>query len=316
MRFEYLRPSTLEVAMGLLHEYGAEAKVVAGGTDVMRKTRARVLNPRYVIDITGIPEWGIISADGGGGLRIGSTATVREVETSPLVRQRFPVLARAAGLLGSVAIRNVATIGGNLCNASPAADCAPALLCLSAAARIVGPGGERVVPLDDFFIGPGATVLGQEEMLVEILVPGAGWGVETAAAGAPSVTGSGVSGAYLKHSRAGGIDLAVVGVAAVGTFDPTDRVCRDIKLALGAVAPTPTRARTAEDLLRGNIITGELMAAAAEAAAAEARPISDVRASAEYRRDMVRVFVKRALAAVAGAGGLDAATAGLQGGDS
>jgi aerobic carbon-monoxide dehydrogenase medium subunit len=287
MKFEYVRPSTLAEAIGLLSEYRREAQVIAGGTDVMRKTRARVLDPKYLIDITGIPGLGSISDGGSNGLRIGGASTVRGVETSPLVRQRFPVLVAAAGLLGSVAIRNVATVGGNLCNASPAAECAPALLCLSGEARIVGPNGERVVPLDEFFVGPGATVVGEDELVAEIHIPG----------GRPGTRGS-----YLKHSPRGSIDLAIVGVAAVATFAAGAEVCEEIKLALGAVAPTPVRARTAEDLIRGKVLDEGLIAAAAEAAAADSHPISDVRASADYRRDMVRVFTRRALRALAAAG--------------
>ncbi len=280
MRFDYAQPSTLEESWALLHKYRGKATVLAGGTDVMRKTRARSLDPECLIDITGIAGLGDISDDGNHGLRIGSTVTIRDVETSPLVRQRFPVLAEAAGLLGSVAIRNVATLGGNICNASPAAECAPALLCLSAEARIVGPAGERLVPLEDFFTGPGATVLGDDEILAEIHVP---------------ASEPGSRAAYLKHSARGSIDLAIVGVAAVGVFDPTDRVCHGIRMALGAVAPTPIRTRTAEDLVRGKVLDEEQVAAAAEAAAEEARPISDVRGSEAYRRDMVRVFTRRVL---------------------
>ena len=282
MGFEYLRPSTLEEALSLLGLDGCRggATLIAGGTDVMRKTRARSVDSKCLVDITGIPGLGSISDDGAGGLRIGSVTTIRDVQTSPLVRERFPVLAKAAGLLGSVAIRNVATIGGNICNASPAAECAPALLCLSAEARIVGANGERVVALDDFFTGPGATVLDEDEILVEIHIPG---------------SGPGARGAYLKHSPRGSIDAAIVGVAAVGSFDPTGNVCHEIKVALGAAAPTPVRAVTAEGLIRGKTLDQELIAAAAEAAAADSLPISDVRASADYRREMVRVMARRAL---------------------
>jgi aerobic carbon-monoxide dehydrogenase medium subunit len=280
MGFDYLQPSTLEESVSLLQRHRGEATIVAGGTDVMRKTRARVLDPKYVIDITGIAGLGRISDDGSGGLRIGSATAIRDVETSPLVRQRFPLLAKAAGLLGSVAIRNVATLGGNICNASPAAECAPALLCLSAEVKILGSTGERAILLDDFFTGPGATVLDEDEIVTEIHVP---------------ESRPGTKGIYLKHGPRGSIDRAIVGVAAVGTFDPGGKVCHEIILALGGVAPTPIRARAAESFIRGKVLDKELVAAAAEAAAGESRPISDVRASEEYRRDMVRVFAGRAL---------------------
>ena len=236
MGFDYLQPSTLEESLGLVQRYRGEAMIIAGGTDVMRKTRARVLDPKFLIDITGIAGLRSISDDGSNGLRIGSATTIRDLETSALVQGRFPVLAKAAGLLGSVAIRNVATIGGNICNASPAAECAPALLCLSVEAKILRSDGERVVLLDDFFTGPGATVMHEDEILTEIHIPG---------------SRPGTQGVYIKHGPRGSIDRAIVGVAAIGTFDPEGKVCHEIRLALGAVAPTPIRARRAEDLHPG-----------------------------------------------------------------
>lgn len=280
MRFEYLQPSTVDECMDLLGKYQKDAKIIAGGTDLMLKARARMVSPDYVVDVTGIPSLCQIADDGDGGVRIGAAATVRDVSASALVRERFPLLADAAGLIGSVGIRNVATIGGNVCNASPSAECSPALLCLSATAKIVGPKGERVVPFDKFFVGPGASVLEPDELLLEIHVP---------------ASKPGTKGAYLKNSPRGSIDLAIVGVAAVGTFAPQDGACLDIKLALGAVAATPIRAKNAEKVLQGKVLDDGLIATAAQAAADGARPITDVRASAEYRQEMVRVFTQRAL---------------------
>jgi len=280
MRFDYLQPSTVDECVGLLAKHGKNAKIIAGGTDLMLKTRARMVNPKYVVDVGDINDLRRIADDGVKGLRIGSCVTVREVESSPLVKERYQLLATAAGLIGSVGIRNVATIGGNICNASPSAETLPALLCLSAEVRIVGPKGERMVPLGEFFVGPGATVLGQDELLTEVLIP------------APK---PGTKGVYLKNSPRGSIDLAIVGVAAVGTFDPASKACTEIKVALGAVAATPIRAKNAEKILQGKVFDDALIAAAAQAAADEARPINDVRASAEYRREMVRVFTRRAL---------------------
>ncbi len=282
MRFDYLQPATLGECVALLKKYGRRAKVIAGGTDLVLNLRARLLDPEYVIDITGIPALGRIEQHDGG-VRIGSAVTVRDVSESPLIKERYPLLATACSLIGSVGIRNVATIGGNVCRASPSSECSPPLLCLGAEARIVGPGGERTICLDECFLGPGCTTLEPDEVLCEILLP-------------PSAAVA--KGVYLKHSQRGSIDLAIVGVAAVGTFAASDGTCDDIKIALGAVAPTPLRARGAERVLQGKVLDDGLVAAAAEAAGAEARPISDVRASAEYRQKMVGVFVQRALRAI------------------
>jgi carbon-monoxide dehydrogenase medium subunit len=280
MRFEYLQPTTIKEAFALLDKYQGEAKVIAGGTDLMLKMRAKVFNPKYVIDISGIAGLDHIDTDGKKGLRIGCLTTIRDLETSQIINQQFPVLAQAASQLGSVAIRNVATIGGNLCHAAPSAECAPALLCLLAKAKIAGPKKERVVPLEEFFTGPGTTVLAKNEILVEIQIP----------ENKPNT-----KGVYLKHSQRGSIDLATVGVAAMATFEPDKKQCQDVKIALGAVAPTPIRARQAENILRGKNIDDAMIVASAEAAADESCCITDVRASEGYRKEMVKVFTKRAI---------------------
>jgi carbon-monoxide dehydrogenase medium subunit len=282
MRFDYLQPSTIEECVALLGVWGGDAKIIAGGTDLMIQARARSVDPRCVIDVTGIPDLSRISEDGMGGLRIGAAVTVRDVALSPAVQERCPLLATAAGLIGSVGIRNVATIGGNLCNASPAAECSPALLCLGAKVQVIGSKGERTVPLEQFFTGPGTTALTSDELLVEIVVP---------------TVRPGTNGLYLKHSPRGSIDLAIVGVAVLATF-ASDMACEALKISLGAVAPTPMRAKKAEDLLQGKILYDALIASAAQAAAEESRPVDDVRASAGYREEMVKVFTRRALKAV------------------
>jgi carbon-monoxide dehydrogenase medium subunit len=178
-----------------------------------------------------------------------------------------------------MAIRNVATIGGNLCNAAPSADTAPALIGLSAKGKVVGPAGEKLVPLEEFFTGPGCIVCEPGELLVEVQVP---------------VPPPGTKGVYLKHGRSA-IDLATVGVAVIMTLEP-GVVCRDVKIVLGAVAPTPMRAKKAEEILRGKKVEPVLIEKSAQVAADEARPITDVRASAEYRKEMVKVYTRRAIA--------------------
>jgi len=278
MRFNYLEPATIEEAVALLGKYDGKAKVIAGGTDLLVQIRNKAIKPEYVVDIGYISGLDYINYDEKQGLRIGALTTIRAIEKSDKLRQVYPVISRAAGLLGSVAIRNVATIGGNLCNAAPSADTAPALIGLSAKARIAGSGGERLVSLEDFFTGPGETVLKAGEMLLEIQVP---------------VPPPDTKGVYLKHGRSA-VDLATVGVAVIMALE-SGGVCRDVKIVLGAVAPTPMRAKKAEEVLRGKKVESALIKEAAQVASGEAQPITDVRASAEYRREMVKVFTRRAI---------------------
>lgn len=279
MRFNYLEPATIEEAVSLLGKYDGKAKVVAGGTDLVVQIREKLIAPEYVVDIGYIPGLDRIDYDETQGLRIGALATIRAIEKSSKICQVYPAIAQSAGLLGSVAIRNVATIGGNLCNAAPSADTAPALIGLSAKGKIIGPDGEKIVSLEEFFTGPGCIVCEPGELLVEIRVP---------------VPPPGTRGVYLKHGRSA-IDLATVGVAVIMTMEP-GAVCRDVKIVLGAVAPTPMRARKAEEVLRGKKVDPALIEKSAQAAADEARPITDVRASAEYRKEMVKVYTRRAIA--------------------
>lgn len=207
--------------------------------------------------------------------------SIRDLEKSVELQCAFPIIPRAASSLGSPAIRNVATIGGNLCNAAPSADTAPALIGLSARAKIVSPDGERIVPLESFFTGPGTTVLGKGEMLVEIQVP---------------LPETNTKATYLKHSYRGAIDLAIVGVAVVACFEPGSKICRDIKVVLGAAAPTPMRVQQCEEILRSKEINEELISKGAEVAADEAYPrATSSRASIEYRKEMIKVFVRRAI---------------------
>lgn len=278
--FEYLEPTSVSEGISLLAKYSGEAKVIAGGTDLLVKMKQGKESPQYVIDLKSIPGLDYINYDSEEGLRLGALVTIRALEQSTEVHQRYPAISQAASRLGHVAVRNIATLGGNLCNAVPSADMAPALVGLSARAKIVSPGGERVVPLEDFFTGPGDTVLKKGELLVEIQVP------------VPLLNTRGI---YLKHSMRGTFDLAIVNVAVVVTLEPEDEVCKDIKIVLGAVAPTPMRAKRAEAVIKGKRIEDKVIEEAAQIASEQARPISDVRASAEYRKEMVKVFTRRAI---------------------
>jgi len=279
MRFNYLEPATIEEAVSLLGKYDGKAKVVAGGTDLMVQIRDKLIAPEYVVDIGYVSGLDCIDYDEAQGLRIGALTTIRTIEKSGKIFQVYPAISQAAGLLGSMAIRNVATIGGNLCNAAPSADTAPALIGLSAKGKIIGPDGEKLVSLEEFFTGPGCIVCEPGELLVEVQVP---------------VPPPGTKGVYLKHGRSA-IDLATVGVAVIMTLEP-GVVCRDVKIVLGAVAPTPMRAKKAEEILRGKKVEPALIEKSAQVAADEARPITDVRASAEYRKEMVKVYTRRAIA--------------------
>jgi len=280
MRFDYEGPKTIEEALSFLEKYKGKAKVIAGGTDLMTQIRDGNISPEFVVDIGEIEGLDYIHYDKSQGLTIGALTPISSLEKSRVLQQRLPILSQAAGQLGSVAIRNVGTIGGNLCNAAPSAETAPSLIALEGSARIVGPGGERNVPLEDFFTGPGTTTLAPGDLLVEIQVP---------------LPAPNTKGVYLKHGQRGTIDLAMVGVAVVIAFEPDGLTCSNVKIALGAVAPTPIRARSAEDVLKGKKLDETLIDGSAKAAVRETRCVSDVRATAEYRREMVEVFTRRAI---------------------
>jgi len=278
VRFDYWEPRTVQEAIALLSRYGGTAKVVAGGTDLLNAIRSKLIAPEHVVDIGSIPGLDSLTYDDHGTLSIGALATLRAVETSAQVKNHHTVISQAAGQIGSIAIRNVGTIAGNLCHASPAADMAPSLLALGAKVKTVGPAGERTVTLDDFFAGPGRTVLANDEMLVEIQV-----------LAMPPQT----KAVYLKHAIRGAADLAIVGVAVMASLE--DGCCRNVKIALGAVAPTPMRARNSESVLEGKKLDDALIENAGRAASDECRPITDVRASADYRREMVGVLTRWAI---------------------
>lgn len=278
MRFDYLEPRTVEEAASLLVQYQDRVKVIAGGTDLINQIRLKKIKPQYVMDISYIPGLDHIQYDAEGQLSIGALATIRSLEMSAEIQKRHPVISQAAALLGSMAIRNVGTIGGNLCNASPSAETAPSLIGLGAIVKLVGSHGGRTVALEEFFTGPGETVLQTGELMIEIQVP---------------PMSSHTKGVYLKHMTRGTANPAIVGVAVIVTM--YRKKCIEAKLVLGAVAPTPIRAKKAEEILRGEEMDDALIQKVAQAASEESSPISDVRASAEYRKDMVKVFTGYAL---------------------
>ena len=278
-RFEYLEARTLRQASGMLQRHGEQARIVAGSTDFLVRWRAGFWHPEYVVNIQHVPGLGRVTFSRRNGLRLGALVTIQTLEQHPAIRQHYPALAAAAASFAGVQVRNLATVGGNICNASPSGDTLPALMAYGAECRLSGPGGHRQVALDQLFTGPGRTVLNQDEILTEITLPPPG----------PN-TGS----LYIKHSPRGAMDIATVGVASALTVDRSGE-CTDARIVLGAVAPTPLRASAAEDLLRGRRIDAESLQAAAEQAMAQATPIDDVRGTARYRREMVGVLTRRTL---------------------
>jgi len=261
-----------------LAQRGPETKLLAGGTDLLPQLKNGLLKPARVIDLSGVARLRAIEPADGQGLRIGSAVTARTLELDKIVRARYLSLAESGALVGSVQVRNLATLGGNLCNAAPSADMAPPLLALDAEAVITGPKGERRVPIAAFFTGVRRTVLAPDELLVELVVP-------------TPARHSG--GNYLRHTPRRELDIAVVGVASQLTL--ANGVCTKARIALAAVAPVPVRATAAEQSLEGQPVTPDRIARAADLAVEVARPISDQRGSAEFRRHLVRVLTRRTL---------------------
>jgi len=277
-RFHLALPRSIDDCLKLLGERGPECKLVAGGTDLLPQMKNGLVKPTSVVDLSGVTDLRVLRRQDGSGLRVGAAVTAREIELDPFTRSAYPALAESGALVGSVQIRNLATVGGNLCNAAPSADMAPPLMALEAEAIVAGPRGRRRVPLADFFTGVRRTVLGPDELLVELIVP------------AP---GPRSGGQYLRHTPRRELDIAVVGVASQIAL--SDGVCSKARIALAAVAPTPIRATAAERALEGQPLTAEQIARAANLAMEAARPISDQRGSADFRRHLVGVLTRRTL---------------------
>jgi CO/xanthine dehydrogenase FAD-binding subunit len=277
---EYFFPKTLKGALSLLRKFNRQARVFAGGTDLLPKMKRREVVPKYLIDLNGIPNLKFIKYEKEKGLRIGAATTLSEILESSLVNRRYPILTEAISQMASTQIRNIGTIAGNLCNAVPSADSAPPLIVLGAQLKTVGPGKGRTVLVEDFIKGPDRTVLDNSELVSEIQIP-------------PLI--SGARGTYLKHTLRREMDLAIVGVAVYLVPDTKKGIYRDIKIALGAVAPVPMRAKKAEEVLRGKPLNDDLIENAAKTASEESKPIDDLRSSEVYRREIVRVLTKRAI---------------------
>jgi len=268
--------------MRLLAAPGEGARVLCGGTDILIQMRAGVRRPSRLVDVKGIPELRRISFDPKTGLRLGAAVACIEIFESALMRKHYPGLTEAAHLIGSTQIQSRASVGGNLCNGSPAADTTPALIALGAIAHLTGPGGEREVAVEEFVTGPGQTVLKPGELLVDLRI----------AAPRPHS-----SDCYLRLIPRNEMDIAVVGVGAALTLEGDK--CVAARIALGAVGPTQILARKAGDSLIGKQLDAAALDNAARLASEAATPIDDMRGTAEYRRHVAGVLTRRALAGAA-----------------
>lgn len=299
LHYDYHKPQTIKEAIDLMASYGGEAEYVAGGTDVMVLIGQKKLAPRALISLRNVKD--LKRRDGA---VIGAGVTHRELQKDTFIAERCSALYDAVCNLGSTQIRNVATIGGNICTAAPSADTACPLLVLDAKAILTGKAGEREVPIDEFFAGPGKTMLAKGEILKEFRIPQFG-----------ESTGS----AYIKHTRRAAMDLPIIGVAAMITLDRNDVKCRDVlcttepisklmgyfedeklrcenvRIAMGVVAPRPIRAKKAEAALKGKVLSEKLIAEVAEIAQSEASPRDSIRGEAWYRSEMIKVLVRRAI---------------------
>ena len=278
---DYIKPTTLKEVFTLLKEYGPRATIVAGGTDVMINIRNRELFPEVLISLRGLHELRYIRKNSG--YHIGALTTHRMLEQSDAVKSELSALYDAASRVGSVQIRNVATIGGNICNAAPSADTAGPLLVLDATVVLEGPDGRRSVPVADFFTGPSQTVRKGDEVLVEFHIPEE-----------PRRFGS----AYWKHTRRKAMDLPLLGVAVGLSLSESDEIS-NARIGLTVAAPVPIRAHKAEEFLKGKRVEAEVLAEAGKIASSEASPRDSLRSKAWYRREMIAVFVPRMAALAA-----------------
>jgi CO/xanthine dehydrogenase FAD-binding subunit len=304
-RYEYHKPGTIKEAIELMGTLDG-AQYIAGGTDVMVLLRQKKIAPNNLISLRNIS--GLSYIDKKKGLRIGSGTTHGEIENNDFIQIHYTALYDATSNLGSIQIRNVATIGGNICNAAPSADTACPLLVLDANVAILGQKGEREVAIDDFFLGPGKTVLEKGELVKEFAMP---------------LFGDNTGSAYIKHTRRKAMDLPILGVGAritisigksggevrckdmlctiesisnvLARFEDEELKCEDVRIAMGVVAPRPIRAKKAEEALKGKVISEKLFEKVSEIAANEASPRDSVRGEAWYRREMIKVLVKRAI---------------------
>ena len=278
--FEYVTPKTLREAIAQLSEKNGNARVLAGGTDLIVQMRIKRLQPERVVDVKKIPEVNELSYGPKRGLRVGAAVPCWRLYNDPEVVERYPGLIDSASIIGGIQIQGRATIGGNLCNSSPSADSTPTMIAYGATCEIVGPNGKRQVPVAEFCTGPGTNILTPGELLVAVTFP-------------PVRKFSGAH--YLRFIPRNEMDIAVVGAGAYVELANRKKDFKTVRIALAAVAPTPVVAEDAANLLVGRAVSDEVIEQAGEAAKSAARPISDMRGTAEYRTHLVGVLTKRAL---------------------
>jgi carbon-monoxide dehydrogenase medium subunit len=276
--FDYFEPKTLKEAVGLLVKYKRGARLLAGGTDLMIEMKGGYVKPKCLINLKKIRGLGKISYSKKEGLSIGSLVTWTNILSSKPIHQYYPILRETASLIGCPQIRNIGTIGGNICHASPGADSAPALMIYEAQCVVAGPGRERIIPIEKIFAGVQKISLKDGEILTGLRLP---------------TPDTGSKGCYLKFSPRRAMDLPIVGVGVL--VRASDGIFQDVKIALGAVAPTPIRARRAESFLCGKPVNDESIRKAAGEAVMESKPITDVRASRDYRLGLVEELTYRAI---------------------
>jgi carbon-monoxide dehydrogenase medium subunit len=277
-RFEYHEPGRLADAVALAARFGAEGSFLAGGTDLIVHIERGRAAPRHVIGLGRVP--GLSDIASNGQVHLGARVTHRSIERSPVFAGALRCLVEGAEVIGGHQVRNVGTVGGNLANASPAADLAPCLLAVDGAVMLLGPDGERLLPVEQFLLGPNQTARRPDELLTRVTCPSP-----------PPDTAT----AFLKAGRRRAMEISVACVAARLTLDAARERCLEARVALGAVAPTAIRAHAAERALEGQSVGPDVFRRAAEAAQAASSPIDDVRASAAFRRHLVGVLVRRAL---------------------
>jgi carbon-monoxide dehydrogenase medium subunit len=282
MTFDYHEPASVAEAVALAGRFGDAARFLAGGTDLIIQMRRGAARPRHVVSLHRVPGLDALAVNGG--VTLGALVTHRRLEQAPALQGALRALVEGAEVVGGHQIRNVGTVGGNIANASPAADVVPVLLALDASVTLVGATGERTLALEGFLTGPGRTARRPDELLTGVRCPAL-----------PPRTAT----AFLKAGRRRAMEISVVCVAAAVTLDAAGERCVEARLALGAVAPTALRARAAERALAGRPLEPDVLREAGRVAAGECRPIDDVRASARYRRLLVETLVPRALARAA-----------------
>jgi CO/xanthine dehydrogenase FAD-binding subunit len=278
--FIFAAPHSVQEAVELLARAPGEARPLAGGTDLIAQMKENRKSPEVIVDIKKIPDLNELSWDAPHGLRIGAAVSCARIAAFAPVRERYPALAEACALIGSVQIQNRAALGGNFCNAAPSADAVPPVLSYGGRLLIAGVNGRREIAAEDFFVGPGHKVLSKDELLVQITIPTP-----------PSPSGA----AYLRFIPREEMDIAIAGVGAFVQLSADRTRCEQARLTLAAVAPTPIRARDAEAFLVGKSLDQNTIAQAGELAAKAAKPIADVRSSAAYRVEMVKVLTRRTL---------------------